>query len=162
MMLSSDLEEATDALLPSVIFKITEAFMQTLGLNSKLAKLGLALVTSRRQIEFRDEAGTVFTTSRGILMGEPMTKSLLTLYNLVIEELAIRQFKGSIEEPDEGPITYSWRAFAVGGDDHIAYGPSEYLALITRNHLELGSKISVQKTCISSLAVKFCEKNPFP
>jgi len=57
-----------------------------------------------------------------------------------------------------GEVRVPWRAFAVGGDDHIAYGPRVYLELITSNHFAFGSKISLPKHGYSNVAVKYCEK----
>jgi hypothetical protein len=87
-------------------------------------------------------------------MGEPMTKAILTLIALAAEERAIRDY---LELPYQA-IQVTWRAFAVGGDDHIAYGPIGYLSKITENLERWGCKISPLKHTVSAEAVKYCEK----
>jgi hypothetical protein len=156
LILSSDLKEATDALDPDCVFDIAQGFFLAQEVYDPLTELALRLVTSERFI-FTDES--VFIKKRGILMGEPMTKGLLALYNLAVEEQAIRMFDGSYDPSIwNKPIQYKWRAFHVGGDDHIAYGPERYLNTITSVHLAWGSKISMQKHGMSRIAVKYCEK----
>jgi hypothetical protein len=264
-VLSSDLEEATDAISPVVAERMIVGFYRRIyGVIPKLIEIGISVgLRSTRviTISYPRSSGRLpvtFTKRRGILMGEPVTKSLLTLYSLICEELAMRDYlyqfslmdavdprwelsmtysepvtnskkkfhARTAEEwrialssittlprsrilrlraregntghwlvlepkildsvclalsmdkprnvPDHdnvmfsgvfnsvetylGPVTAPWRAFAVGGDDHIAYGPWPYLKLITGNHHAFGSKISLPKHGYSKVAVKFCEK----
>jgi hypothetical protein len=260
-VLSSDLEEATDAIAPAVAETMIRAFYDHIyGYIPKLIEIGIAVgLRSTRSItiSYPRSSGRkdlTFIKRRGILMGEPVTKSLLTLYSLVCEEAAIRDYihmfsyagisnewelsmiirspnnvrkkfhvrkgqqwrealnvirtipesridrlsirRGTTglwtrvkknffehmtnslnilppEQPDitdvrfggysttdtySGEVRVPWRAFAVGGDDHIAYGPRAYLELITSNHFAFGSKISLPKHGFSNVAVKFCEK----
>jgi len=174
-LLSSDLSEATDAIVPKVILSIAEGFLEGIGhKGNPLLRLGLSLVTSERLIFM---ASKMFVKKRGILMGEPMTKGLLCLYNLAVEENAIREYlfydvslRGcdhlgrespkpeALVECYSKPVQVTWRAFHVGGDDHLAYGPLDYLRKITETHICWGSKISKDKHAISGLAVKYCEK----
>jgi len=167
-LLSSDLEEATDALDPRVVYDQVTGFMGGIGSSDPLISLGLKLVTSQRLI-FTE--GSTFIKKRGILMGEPMTKALLCLYNLCVEEKAIREylFRDTHEFPDRPdlwsesewytrPVQVTWRAYHVGGDDHLALGPPDYLKKITETHIVWGSKISKTKHAQSSLAVRYCEK----
>jgi hypothetical protein len=265
MVLSSDLEEATDAIAPDVAETMIRGFYRGVyGHCPKLIEVGIKIgLRSTREVTIRYPRGSgreprSFIKTRGVLMGEPVTKSVLTLYSLVCEEAAIRDYlynftfsgvshgyelsltylepgtnlkkkvhvskkadwqwalcsiatlpkarilRCSYREnfqghwtpmshdqlnklvevlgtevpegyhPDHfnelvagnytsldtylGPVKVPWRAFAVGGDDHIAYGPKEYLQLITSNHYAFGSKISKPKHGYSNIAVKFCEK----
>lgn len=88
-------------------------------------------------------------------MGEPLTKAVLTLLNLSCEEIAIREYLG---RDFNTPVAVPWRCFVVGGDDHLAVGPMDYLQGITHAHISLGSMISEEKHAISALAVRYCEK----
>jgi hypothetical protein len=104
--------------------------------------------------------GEEFLTSRGVMMGEAIAKPSLTLLNLAVEELAY------LEYSDQDHLLYTtgsanslpWRCYHVGGDDHLAIGPNDYLRRITDNHLKSGSMISLDKHGTSALAVKYCER----
>jgi len=101
---------------------------------------------------------------RGLLMGEAMAKPFLTLLNLAVEELSFFDYckedimTYAIDEPS--PYR-GWRAFHIGGDDHLAHGPKGYLSLITENHIKSGSIISPDKHAVSRLMVKYCERTIF-
>jgi len=150
--LSSDLKEATDAIPKEVAKQLLLGFRDGLGILSPLYDIATEILCSNRLIVCKDE---VYTASRGVLMGEPLTKTVLTLLNLSCEEIAIRKF---LKVDYRHPVQVPWRAFAVGGDDHIAVGPVEYLNEITRTHLRAGSKISPTKHSVSSRFVRYCEK----
>jgi len=152
LVLSSDLEEATDAIPTKVAEALLKGFTSALGINSKWMMHSINLAVSERFIEL--EVNEYFVKRRGVLMGEPMTKAILTLIALAAEEKAIRDY---LELPYQA-VQVSWRAFAVGGDDHIAYGPYGYLKEITANLKRWGCKISPLKHAISGEAVKYCEK----
>jgi len=152
LVLSSDLEEATDAIPPSVAEALLSGFTSSIGIESEWMKHSIKLAVSARFIE--TGANEYFVKRRGVLMGEPMTKAILTLIALAAEEKAIRDH---LELPYQA-IQVTWRAFAVGGDDHIAYGPIGYLSKITDNLKRWGCKISPLKHTVSAEAVKYCEK----
>jgi len=88
-------------------------------------------------------------------MGEPLAKTILTLLNLSMEEIAIREY---LHCDFKTPIQVPWRCFSIAGDDHIAVGPRAYLEGITRAHIRAGSIISPDKHGFSSKAVRYCEK----
>jgi hypothetical protein len=91
------------------------------------------------------------------MMGEPLSKGILTILNLCSEEYAMHNFlkvpptRSFYESP-------SWRCFHIGGDDHLAVGPVEYLHKITEFHLRCGSVLSEGKHGVSNKVVKYCEK----
>nr|QIP68013.1 MAG: RNA-dependent RNA polymerase [Bremia lactucae associated narnavirus 2] len=154
-ILSSDLQEATDRTPHCVARALLEGFCEGIGLNCYLADLAINLICSSREVHVKHgNLKDQFITCRGVLMGEPMTKAILTLQSLVAEEMAIRDF---LEIPD-GPINEPWRCFSVGGDDHIAHGPLKYLNNITLHQENMGSKIQYSKHGVSRTAVKYCEK----
>jgi len=154
--LSSDLKEATDNIPIEVSVKLFRGFFDGVGLWSPLVDICTELLRMPRQIESFHGS---FVSSRGVMMGEPLSKVILTLLNLAVEEIAIRKF---LNCDFKTPIQVPWRSYAVGGDDHIATGPVPYLKKITETHLRAGSLISGSKHIISNRVVKYCEKILIP
>jgi len=157
-VLSSDLETATDAIDKRLARFLLEGLCDSLGILNIKSKLAIDLVCSNRLVKAVRKSGTSeFLMVRGVLMGEPITKAILTLLNLAAEEEAIRYH---LNKP-LGPITVKWRCFSVGGDDHIALGPIPYLNRITFNHLRWGSILSESKHGWVRLkvgVVRYCER----
>jgi len=94
------------------------------------------------------------------MMGEAIAKPSLTLLNLAIEELTFLQYCGAEDllfTDDPAPYR-DWRYLHIGGDDHLAKGPTDYLDLITYNHKLAGSHISPGKHGYSRLYVKYTER----
>jgi len=154
-MLSSDLKEATDHIPKSIALQMLSGFLEGSGIQSNLKDTCLDLLRMDRT--FISAKGLSEHQTRGVMMGEPLTKALLTILNLVVEEYAMRIHLGV----NFGTSFYEspkWRTYHIGGDDHIAVGPREYLERITLCHTLLGSKISQGKHGISRIAVKYCEK----
>jgi hypothetical protein len=147
-------QEATDHIPHEVGKALLNGFIEGLGIVSPLFDLAIELLCSPRLI-LLDHFNEVFESRRGVFMGEPLTKTVLTLLNLCCEEVSIRKF---LHLDFETPVQVSWRCFAVGGDDHIAYGPLPYLEGITETHLRAGSMISDTKHSISTKLVNYCEK----
>jgi hypothetical protein len=108
-------------------------------------------------------------TSRGILMGDPGAKIVLTMHNLCAEaEAYLRYVYGMIDAPD-GEFLYrldqlqgfppsKWRWFACSGDDHFGQGPLEYLSRISRNHDLNGMSVSWPQNFLSSRGGFYCEE----
>lgn len=151
--LSSDLKEATDAIPKSVSMALLQGYKDGLGITSPLVDIAISLATSNRL--FMPPQDIPYLGIRGIPMGEPMAKVVLTLLNLSVEEISIHKYLGM---DITRPIAVPWRAYAVGGDDHIAVGPKKYLLGITQTHLSLGSVISETKHGMSKKLVTYCEK----
>jgi len=153
--LSSDLSEATDHIPKEVGITLLSGFIKGAGIRSNLVSTCLELLRMPRT--FISSEGVSETQTRGVMMGEPLTKSILTILNLVVEEYAMRKFlKVNFKISDyDSP---KWRTYHVGGDDHLAIGPKPYLDLITECHIKCGSKISPGKHGISQTLVKYCEK----
>jgi len=153
--LSSDLKEATDSIPKEVGLRLLSGFLEGVGFQSRQKDICLELLRSNRTFiapGFVSESQT-----RGIMMGEPLTKVVLTILNLVVEEHAMRVH---LKIPDSQSFYKSpdWRSYHIGGDDHLAVGPRCYLEAITACHLKSGSKISIGKHGISDRVVKYCEK----
>jgi len=152
--LSSDLKSATDVIPREVLLELYDGYLGGIGYTGPLLDINRELLTRGRLITV-DKTDSAFVTRRGVCMGEPLAKPLLTLLNLVAEELAIRSYQTELHW---NPIQVPWRAFAVAGDDHIATGPVPYLNKITEWHMRLGSIISKEKHSFSKFAVRYCEK----
>jgi hypothetical protein len=151
--LSSDLESATDAIPRIVAKQLWKGFIDGLGYTGYLLDVAADLLIKDRLCLV--ETNDTFVATRGVFMGEPLTKTILTLLNLSCEEIAIREYLGYDYAK---PVQVSWRCFAVAGDDHIAIGPMDYLHGITRTHIRAGSLISVTKHAVSKRFVRYCEK----
>jgi len=152
--LSSDLKSATDAIPHAIAVQLLQGFIDGIGYTSPLMDIAIRLLQSPR-LCLLEKQGTTFLSSRGVFMGEPLAKTVLTLLNLSCEEIAIRKF---LNVDFKTPIQVPWRCFSVAGDDHIAYGPLNYLNEITATHIRAGSLISPDKHGISRIAVRYCEK----
>jgi hypothetical protein len=108
-------------------------------------------------------------TTRGVLMGDPGAKIVLTLHNLCAElEAYLRYTYSMIGASDEdflyrlsslqGAPLSKWRVFACSGDDHFGQGPREYLTCITRNHDLNGMSVSWPQNFLSSRGGFYCEE----
>jgi hypothetical protein len=127
------------------------------------------LLCSPRRYETDIEGFFDLLTSRGILMGDPGAKLVLTLHNLCAEwEAFFRYELGMLDATDaeflyrlsagKGAPTKSWRHFACSGDDHIGQGPLPYLKRITLNHGENGMSVSWSQNFLSSVGAFYCEE----
>lgn len=158
-VLSSDMKNATDTIDHKLARRLVIGFWKGLGFepNSYL-KLVLSTLGPR---EIQTSQGS-FLSKRGIMMGECMAKPILTLLNLVIEELAFMKYHNwPIYRNHRASPDSKWRFFHIGGDDHLAFGPLSYLNRITRFHRWVGSQISEDKHAISKVAVTYCERMIF-
>jgi len=117
--------------------------------------------------EFRDAL-----TTRGILMGDPGAKLVLTLHNICAEwEAFFRSELGLLGATDEefysrlragkGAATRKWRHFACSGDDHIGQGPKKYLQRVSLNHGLNGMSVSWSQNFLSSRGAFYCEEMLF-
>jgi len=155
LCLSSDLKEATDNIPKDVGIQLLTGFLEGCGQRSRLTTTCCDLLRMNRDII--TDYGVSTRQSRGIMMGEPLAKGILTILNLCAEEYAMRTF---LEVPYgvRHYVSPPWRTFHVGGDDHIAIGPPEYLRKITEFHTKCGSVLSTGKHGMSNKVVTYCEK----
>jgi hypothetical protein len=91
------------------------------------------IATSPRDAVFPD--GSTKLINRGILMGENLTKSILTIYMCSLRNLSIFSFLRKREYP-------RWFLFHIGGDDHLVHGPRVYLRYLTDLNMRAGFMIS--------------------
>jgi len=99
-----------------------------------------------------------FVTRRAVLMGEPLTKMILSLMSIAAERAA----RASTTSLNPTPSEYARsrrkiHQYACAGDDHIGIGAVIYLKQIPR-FLEFWSgEISWDKYCISSYGAHYCQ-----
>jgi len=155
LCLSSDLSEATDHIPKEVGVTLLSGFIEGAGIRSKMIEMCLDILRMDRT--FISSEGVSEKQTRGVMMGEPLTKGVLTILNLVVEELAMRDYL-QVSVTQRFYESPKWRTYHVGGDDHLAIGPKPYLDKITLHHLKCGSKISEGKHGTSAILVKYCEK----
>nr|QHD64825.1 RdRp [Erysiphe necator associated narnavirus 2] len=170
--LSSDLTTATDFCTHEYSAEMVEGFMEGLGQDSQYLKASSSLLCSSRTYETDIEGFSDLLTSRGILMGDPGAKLVLTLHNICAEwEAFFRSQLGMLGSSDEefyshlrahkGAPTVKWRHFACSGDDHIGQGPKKYLQRITLNHGLNGMSVSWSQNFLSSRGAFYCEEMLF-
>jgi len=167
--LSSDLTTATDFCRHDFSLSMIEGFMEGLGESSPYLSACAELLCSPRRYESDIEGFFDSDTSRGILMGDPGAKLVLTLHNLCAESEAYIRYSLAMLDSDDatfyerlrvskGGPARKWRHFACSGDDHIGQGPKEYLARITRNHDLNGMSVSWPQNFLSSRGAFYCEE----
>nr|WLJ60692.1 MAG: putative RdRp [Plasmopara viticola lesion associated narnavirus 46] len=90
-VLSSDLETATDYANPHIVRLILHVFMGThgLGVPSAYRFMVMKLLTEPRLVIDPHSNGD-FMTTRGCLMGDPVTKFVMHLMHLVAKEIALQ------------------------------------------------------------------------
>jgi hypothetical protein len=164
-MLSSDLTTATDFCVHSYSQAMLDGFHAGLNKEIPYHRLSSQLLCSARRVIDNDD---VWTTTRGVLMGDPGAKCVLTLHNLCAELEALIRHRSSTALTDselfrrtaamEAIPSAWWRCFACSGDDHIAIGPEEYLREITRSHDRNGMSVSWPQNFVSSVGAVYCEE----
>jgi len=90
-VMSTDWESATDYCDPYIAGAMLNRFLFLLGVPEWYRKACLAALTAPRQVETLDRNGApieVFYTSRGVLMGDPVTKVVLHLHHLIGRKIA--------------------------------------------------------------------------
>jgi hypothetical protein len=150
--LFSDMRTCTDAFPKDLASALLTSFSKGLGVGSDELDLLIQLVGATRVAEFPEED---LILRRGILMGEPMTKSVLTLYMTCLRDLSLRQFLGI----PRGVKTFypRWFLFHIGGDDHFVHGPREYLRQITALVINSGLLISEDSHYITDVGGKYLQ-----
>jgi hypothetical protein len=107
---STDWQQSTDYCDPYVAGAMLNRLCYLLGVPKWYRETMLFALTAPRQVETLDRNGVpieVFYTSRGVLMGDPVTKVILHLYHLIgrriTEDLLFQIFKENVldESSDE-------------------------------------------------------------
>jgi len=82
--MSGDFENATDNLEHEVVLHIMLTFLDGMECRSTYLESALRLLLSPRDVyDSRRDDGPSWTTVRGVLMGEPLTKVCLTVISYV-------------------------------------------------------------------------------
>jgi hypothetical protein len=166
-ILSSDLTTATDFCVHGYSQAMLDGLYAGLGEEYPYHRLSSKLLCSSRRVV--DSEDDVWTTRRGILMGDPGAKAVLTMHNLCAElEALVRYRLGPRDVSDADLLRHLrklrdipsawWRHFSCSGDDHAATGPTEYLREITRSHSRNGMSVSWPQNFISSIGGTYCEE----
>jgi hypothetical protein len=168
---SSDLTTATDFCVHEYSLAMLEGLHRGLLRDSDpYFRLCAELLCSGRTYEgdvIKENFDKV--TTRGILMGDPGAKIVLTLHNLCAEsEAYLRYIYSMVDASDEeflfrlkalqGFPPKRWRHFVCSGDDHFGQGPRAYLSRITRNHELNGMSVSWPQNFLSSRGGFYCEE----
>jgi hypothetical protein len=99
-----------------------------------------------------------YVTKRGILMGEPLTKMILSLLSIAAERSA--RANSSTTNPSLSDFMRSRRTlhqYACAGDDHIGLGKTSYLKQIPLVLQYWSGEISWDKYCISHYGAHYCQ-----
>lgn len=164
LILTSDLKTATDYCPHGYAKALLKGFIEGLDLRSEMTTLWVELLTSSREY-IRNGVGT--PTKRGILMGDPGTKLVLSLFNKVAEMEAQLHYIHKRRKLSNSTLVKllnqtfrppPFRCFAFAGDDHVAIGPIEYLQRITLSHIRNGMCVSTTTNYISAIAGIYCEE----
>jgi hypothetical protein len=169
--LSSDLTTATDYCLHEYSLAMLEGLHRGLERASDpYFKLAAQLLCSGRVYEgdiIKENFDKV--TTRGILMGDPGAKIVLTMHNLCAESEAYLRYVSDLTDASDEEFLYHlktregfppsrWRCFSCSGDDHFGQGPRSYLSRITRNHDLNGMSVSWPQNFLSSRGGFYCEE----
>jgi hypothetical protein len=169
--LSSDLTTATDFCLHEYSLAMLEGLHRGLERASDpYFNLCARLLCSGRVYEgdiIKENFDKV--TTRGILMGDPGAKIVLTMHNLCAESEAYLRYVSDLTDASDEEFLYHlktregfppsrWRCFSCSGDDHFGQGPRSYLSRITRNHDLNGMSVSWPQNFLSSRGGFYCEE----
>lgn len=172
MFLSSDLTTATDYCQFENSYAMLIGFLSGLGEMSTFTEFCARLLCSPR-IYLNDKSpNDGLLTTRGVLMGDPGTKIVLTLHNVCASIEAIFRYQWCLEVNDDLSIAQyisiygsrliseipKWVHFVCTGDDHFAVGPEEYLRNITKTHVKNGMMVTESKNFISRRGGFYCEE----
>jgi hypothetical protein len=147
--LSSDMTSCTDAFPKGLAFAMLNSFIKGLGIINSSELLDLAVFHCCSQRTALVEGYNPFLMIRGILMGEPMTKSLLTLFMVSVRNYSIQKFRRS-----GIPL---WYFFHIGGDDHLVHGPPRYLDLVMNIIEQSGFIIDHNKQGYTDFACRYLQ-----
>jgi len=148
-ILSSDFESATD----NVPFWLSECIIESLIESTNRFEYLSGIICSREVII--DD--NVIYNNQGVFMGEPLSKIVLVLSILALEDFVFSRYHElnplRIYTSKDIP-----RAFHIGGDDHLIFGEIKYLEQIEKSSEEIGYVRSLQKSTISILGNIYTEK----
>jgi len=113
---------------------------------------------TKGEITYKGDTYTGFITKRGLLMGEPLTKMMLSLFSIAAERSA--RASSLTINPSLRDYHLSRRKrhiYACAGDDHIGVGKYSYLSQIPKVLEAWSGVISWDKYCISNVGAHYCQ-----
>nr|ATI23585.1 putative RNA dependent RNA polymerase [Leptomonas Narna-like virus 1] len=113
-------------------------------------ELGIRNAVSPKVVIF--PTGERITSSRGVFMGEPMSKVILTLIMFTIGKAAKSIYKLRF------PKSMEKLTFWAPGDDLVATGPTEYIDIYSELAKILGQILNHSKVFKSRTVFKLCEQ----
>jgi len=105
---STDWEQATDYCDHSVAEGLLNRLCTNLGIPDWYRETCVFALCAPRQVEFIDPENKtleMFLSSRGVLMGDPVTKVILHLYHLVGRQAAYAQMEWTTQSIERGQVT---------------------------------------------------------
>nr|UFT26920.1 RNA-dependent RNA polymerase [Drosophila-associated narnavirus 3] len=154
----SDFSSATDSIHKDAAHCVWMRIINTLyeGAPPKLLELGMELLLEPKQILLKrgDQPDPALLTTRGIFMGEPLTKVTLTILMMSVyhaSQKGLRLYPRS-RIPKE--------FYFAPGDDHMAIGPLDFVQRISRTPSKWGFILNQDKTSLVPMdgTVHFCEE----
>jgi hypothetical protein len=150
MFMSSDMTSCTDAFPKDLAFTLLSSFIEGMGVTGDLLRLAVIHSVGLRSA---DVLGDPIVMRRGVLMGEPVTKSLLTLYMVCLRAYSLRSRLGEFD-PDNLP---GWWFFHIGGDDHLVHGPPDYLDSVMNLVIESGFLLDTKRQGYSDFGLRYLQ-----
>lgn len=154
---SSDFSSATDTIAKALSRKLLEGLLDSMNpyYHFKFVfEEAIDLATGEKIIQFGKKDSTDYDLiphHRGIFMGEPLAKIVLTLWMHCIDKVALKR-RGYESQP-------KWWNFFAPGDDHIAIGPDDYIDELIRVSQESGALLNPERTFRTRTgSLKICEK----
>jgi hypothetical protein len=145
----SDFSNATDSFSKEICKTVLLAYARKAGFLNDIVIEGVNNLALCKDVLLDDNA---FETNRGVFMGEPLCKSALTIIMHCIDKISVQRMM------NRGIRIPSW-CFYAPGDDHIAYGPQEYIDELIRISTSMGAILNPEKIqrCRTG-PVKICEQ----
>jgi hypothetical protein len=102
-VMSTDWKSATDYCDHYLARGMLNRFMMRIGFPAFYRKMCIFALTAPRMVLDPLKEGKIWLTTRGVLMGDPGTKTVLTLYHPVVKFLALRAIRdyAAAEEVDD-------------------------------------------------------------
>jgi len=143
---------------PRLLLELPSAFKKKGGIRNKRVYKTYVRFGSKVETEFRGQIYTGCPTVRGVLMGEPLTKMILSLFSICAERSA-RANPGRLTSNirDFYTTRYARSHYACAGDDHVGLGNLRYLSSIPKNLEAWSGVISWDKYCISKFGAHYCQ-----
>jgi hypothetical protein len=146
-----------------LLLELPSAFSKKGGIRNRRVYKTYSKFGTNISTEFRGKTYRGCPTVRGVLMGEPLTKMILSLFSICAERCAranpnrlttnLREFYTTRSGMPKAPRHH----YACAGDDHVGIGNLNYLSRIPKNLQAWSGVISWDKYCISEYGAHYCQ-----